>query len=31
VNLVRLTQLIDLADAPPLRFPPYKAQLPRRR
>jgi polyphosphate kinase len=25
VNLVRLTQLVDLVDEQPLRFPPYKA------
>ena len=28
VNLVRLTQLIDLVDAPELLFPPYKARHP---
>jgi polyphosphate kinase len=28
VNLVRLMQLIDLADAPHLLFPPYKASFP---
>ena len=28
VNLVRLTQLIDLVDAPRLLFPPYKASFP---
>jgi polyphosphate kinase len=28
VNLVRLTQLIDLVDAPQLLFPPYKACYP---
>jgi polyphosphate kinase len=28
VNLVRLTQLVDLVDEQPLRFPPYKADLP---
>jgi polyphosphate kinase len=28
VNLVRLTELIDLADAPALRFPPYEAAWP---
>ena len=29
VNLVRLTQLIDLVDEPKLLFPPYKATYPR--
>lgn len=29
VNLARLTQLIDLVDAPNLSFPPYKATYPR--
>ena len=28
VNLVRLNELIDLADAPALRFPPFKAAGP---
>ncbi len=28
VNLVRLTQLVDLVDAPQLRFAPYKASYP---
>ncbi|MDO8287201.1 MAG: polyphosphate kinase 1 [Rhodoferax sp.] len=28
VNLVRLTQLIDLVDRPDLCFPPYKASFP---
>jgi polyphosphate kinase len=28
VNLVRLTQLVDLVDEQPLRFPPYKATYP---
>ncbi|MBC7380778.1 MAG: polyphosphate kinase 1 [Burkholderiaceae bacterium] len=28
VNLVRLTQLIDLVDEPGLLFPPYKASFP---
>jgi polyphosphate kinase len=28
VNLVRLTQLIDLVDEPRLLFPPYKASFP---
>jgi polyphosphate kinase len=31
VNLVRLTQLIALADAPRLRFPPYEPAWPMRR
>ena len=29
VNLVRLTELIDLADAPALRFPPFEPAWPR--
>jgi len=29
VNLVRLSQLVDLVDEPRLRFPPYKAAYPR--
>ena len=29
VNLVRLTQLIDLVDEPKLLFPPYKASYPK--
>jgi polyphosphate kinase len=28
VNLVRLSQLVDLVDEPRLRFPPYKASYP---
>ncbi|MDE2617649.1 MAG: polyphosphate kinase 1 [Burkholderiales bacterium] len=28
VNLVRLSQLVDLVDEPRLRFPPYKAAYP---
>lgn len=28
VNLVRLSQLVDLVDEPQLRFPPYKAMYP---
>lgn len=28
VNLVRLTQLVDLAEAPKLCFPPYKSSFP---
>ena len=31
VNLVRLNQLIDQADAPALRFPPYEPRLAARR
>jgi polyphosphate kinase len=31
VNLVRLNQLIDQADAPTLRFPPYEPVWPERR